>query len=68
MESPRILQGLISIPAVTAFGKSTVTSDLPGRFFLSALVSLVISKTGRSERSARTLRDGADVVREAIGN
>jgi len=36
--------------------------------FLSALLSLVISKTGRSERSARALHDGADVVREAIGN
>jgi len=36
--------------------------------FLSTLLSLVISMTGRSERSARALRDGADVVREAIGN
>jgi len=35
---------------------------------LSALLSLVISMTGRSERSARALRDGADVVREAIGD
>jgi len=32
-----------------------------------ALLSLVISMTGRSKRSARALRDGADVVREAIG-
>jgi len=24
--------------------------------------------TGKSERSARALRDGADVVREAVGN
>ena len=45
-----------------------IVSDPPGRFFLSALLSLVISMTGRSERSARVLRDGADVVRETIGN
>jgi len=46
----------------------SIDGDLPRRFFLSALLSLVISMTGRSERSARALRDGADVVREAIGN
>ena len=45
-----------------------IVGDLPRWFFLSALLSLVISMTGRSERSARALRDGADVVREAIGN
>jgi len=28
----------------------------------------VISMTERSEQSARALRDGADVVREATGN
>jgi len=42
-----------------------IDGDLPRRFFLSALLSLVISMTGRS---ARALRDGADVVRVSIGN
>jgi len=45
-----------------------IDGELPRRFFLSALLSLVISMTGRPERSARALRDGADIVREAIGN
>ena len=69
-------------PQVTEFGKSTanrrqIFGDLLGRFFLSKLLSLVIctpyrsschSMTGRSDRSARALRDGADVVRGAKGN
>ena len=66
VESPRIFQCLISIPA--GHWVRQIDSDLPRRFFLSVLLSLVISMTGRSERSARALCDGADVVREAIGN
>ena len=66
VEFPRIFQCLISIPAGHRIRQ--IDGDLPRRFFLSALLSLVISMTGRSERSARALRDGADVVREAIGN
>jgi len=66
VESPRIFQCLISMTA--GHWVWQIDGDLPGRFFLSALLSLVISMTGRSERSARALRDGADVVREAIGN
>ena len=66
LESPRIFKCLISIPA--GHWVRQIDSDLPRRFFLSALLSLVISKTWRSERSARALCDGADVVREAIGN
>jgi len=46
----------------------SIAGDVPRRFFLSALLCLVISMTGRSKPSARALRDGADVVREAIGN
>jgi len=64
VESPRIFQCLISIPADHRVRQ--IHGDLPRRFFLSALISLVIRMTGRSERSARALRDGADVVREAI--
>jgi len=64
--SPRIFQCLISIPA--GHWVRQIDGDLPRRFFWSTLISLVISKIGRSERSARALRDGADVVREAIGN
>ena len=66
VESPRIFQCLISIPA--GHWVRQIDGDLPRRFFLSALLSLMISMTGRSERSARALRDGADVVREAVGN
>jgi len=66
VESPKIFQCLISIPA--GHWVRQIDVDLPRRFFLSALLSLVISKTGRSERSARALREGAEVVREAIGN
>jgi len=66
VKSPRIFQCLISIPA--GHWVRQINGDLPRRFFLSALLSLVISMTGRSERSARALRDGTDVVREAIGN
>ena len=66
VESPRIFQCLISIPA--GHWVRQIDGDLPRRFFWSALISLVMSKIGRSERSARALRDGADVVREAIGN
>ena len=66
VESPRIFQCLISIPA--GHWVRQIDGDLPRRFFLSAFLSLVISMTGRSERSARAMRDGADVVREAIGN
>ena len=40
-----------------------IDGHLPRRTFLSALLSLVISMTGRSKRSARALRHGADVVR-----
>jgi hypothetical protein len=54
--------------SLSSANRRQIVGDLPGRFFLSALLSLVISMTGRSERSARALRDGADVVREAIGN
>jgi len=63
--SPRIFQCLVSIPA--GHWLQQIDGDLHCRFFLSALLSLVISKTGRSERSARALRDGADVVCEARG-
>jgi len=66
VECPRIFQCLISIPA--GHWVRQIDGDLPRRFFLSAILSLVISMTGRSERSARALRDDADVVREAIGN
>jgi len=65
-ESPRIFQCLISIPAGHWVGQ--IDGDLLRRFFWSALLSLVINMTGRSERSARALRDGADVVCEAVGN
>ena len=54
--------------SLSSANRRQIVGDLPGRFFLSALLSLVISMTGRSERSARALHDGADVVREAIGN
>ena len=52
--------------SLSSANQRQIVGDLPGRFLLSALLSLVISMTGRSERSARALRDGADVVREAI--
>ena len=65
VETPRMFQSLISIPA-GHWGRQ-IDGDLPRRFFLSVLLSLLISMTGRSERSARALCDGADVVREAIG-
>jgi len=54
--------------SLSSANRRQIVGDLPRRFFWSALLSLVISMTGRSERSARALRDGADVVREAIGN
>ena len=54
--------------SLSSANRRQIVGNLPGRFFLSALLSLVISMTGRSERSARALCDGADVVREAIGN
>ena len=54
--------------SLSSANRRQIVGDLPSRFFLSALLSLVISMTGRSERSARALRDSADVVREAIGN
>jgi len=54
--------------SLSSANRRQIVGDLPRRFFLSALLSLVINMTGRSERSARALRDGADVVREAIGN
>jgi len=54
--------------SLSSANQRRIVSDLPRQFFLSALLSLVISMTGKSERSARALRDGADVVREAIGN
>jgi len=54
--------------SLSSANRRQIVGDLPDRFFLAALLSLVISMTGRSERSARALRDGADVVREAIGN
>ena len=57
-----------SCKSLSSANRRQIVGDLPGRFFLSALLSLVISMTGWSERSARALRDGADVVREAIGN
>jgi len=66
VECPRIFQCLISIPADNWVRQ--IDGDLPFQLFLSALLSLVISKTGRSERSVRALRDGADVVREAVGS
>jgi len=66
VESPRIFQGLIPIP--TGHWVRQIDGDLPCRFFLSTLLNLVISMTGRSERSARKLRDGAGVAREVIGN
>jgi len=66
VDSPRIFQCLISIPA--GHWVPQIDGDLPRWFFWSALFSLVISMIGRSERSARALREGADVVREAIGN
>jgi len=65
-ESPRIFQCLVLIPA--GHWVRQIDGDLPRRLFLSALLSLLISMTGRSERSARALRDGANVVCEAIGN
>jgi len=66
MESPRIFQCLISIPA--GHWVWQIDSDLPRRFFLSALLSRVISMTKKSERSARAVCDGADVVCEAVVN
>ena len=54
--------------SLSSANRRQIVGDLPGRFFLSALLSIVICMTGRSGRSARALRDGADVVREAIGN
>ena len=66
VENPMIFQCLISIPA--GHWVRQIDGDLPCWFCLSALLSLVISMTGRSERSARVLRDGADVVRGATGN
>ena len=57
-----------SCRSLSSANRRQIIGDLPRRFFLSALLSLVISMTGRSERSARALRDGADVVREAIAN
>jgi len=54
--------------SLSSANRRQIVGDLPRRFFLSALLSLVISMTGRSERSTRALRDGADVVREGIGN
>jgi len=67
VEFPRIFQCLISIPADHGVRQNRRRSIFVADF-LSSLLSLVISKTGRSERSARALCDGADVVREAIGN
>jgi len=58
----------VSRRSLSSANRQQIVGDLPGRFFLSALLSLVISMTRRSDRSARALRDGADVVREAIGN
>jgi len=66
VESLRIFQCLISIPA--GHWVWQIDSDLPRWSFLSTLLSLVIIMTGRSERSARAMRDGADVVCETIGN
>jgi len=54
--------------SLSSANRRRIVGDLPRRFFLSALLSLVISMTGRSEQSTRALRDGSDVVREAIGN
>ena len=61
VESPRIFQCLISISA--GHWVWQIDGHLPRRTFLSALLSLVISMTGRSKRSAKALRHGADVVR-----
>jgi len=66
VESPKIFQCLNSIPA--GHWVRHIDGDLPRWFFLSVLLILVISMIGRSKRSARALRDGADVVREVIGN
>jgi len=54
--------------SLSSTNRRQIVGDLPDRFFLSALLSLVISTTGTSERSARALRDGVDVVREAMAN
>ena len=54
--------------SLSSTNRRQIVGDLPGWFFWSALLSLVICMTGRSDRSARALRDGADVVQEAIGN
>ena len=66
MASPKIFQCLVSIPA--GHWIRQIDGDLLRRFFLSALLSLVIIITGRSKQSVRALRDGVGVVREAIGN
>ena len=66
VESPRIFQCLISISA--GHWIRQIDGDLPRWFCSSALFILVISMTGRSERSARALSENADVVREAVGN
>jgi len=66
VESPGIFQFLMSISA--DHWVRQIDGDLPRRWFLSAFLSLVISKTVRSERSARALCDSADVVREIIEN
>ena len=55
-------------PQVAEFGKSTANRRRSSWPILFVSITLVISMTGRSERSARALHDGADVVREAIGN
>ena len=67
VEPPRIFQCLISIPA-GHWVRQIDGRKIPRRFFLSVLLSLVISMTRRSELSTRALRDGADVVRETTGN
>ena len=67
VESPRRFQGFDSRMSLSPANRRQIVGDLPDRFFLSALLNLVICMTGRSDRSARALRDGADVVREAIG-
>jgi len=54
--------------SLSSANRRQIVGDLPGWIFLSALLSLVISMTGRSKRSARALCDGVDVVREATGN
>jgi len=51
VESPRIFQCLISISA--GHWVWQIDGHLPRRTFLSALLSLVISMTGRSKRSAK---------------